>query len=52
MRRIYAYAPFLEAFKKAPAYLQFLREFLSKKGEPKGVLVVPIGEAFSAILQG
>ena len=37
LRRIYVDTPFLDALKKASAYLQFLREFLSKKGEPEGV---------------
>jgi len=31
--RIYADTPLLKALKKAPAYLQFLRELLSKKGD-------------------
>ena len=36
LRRIYADTPFLKTLKKAPACLQFVRDFLSKKGEPEG----------------
>jgi len=43
--------PFLEALRAVPAYLKFLRELLSKKGEHKGALVAPIGEVCSSILQ-
>jgi len=41
----------LEALKKTPAYLQFLRDFLSKKGKPKGGSIMPIGQACSSFLQ-
>jgi len=51
LNRIYTDTPFLEAFKKAPAYLQFFKEFLSKKGDPEGVSMAPIAEACGAILQ-
>jgi len=51
MRRTYADIPLLKALKKAPAYLQFLRELLSKKGNYGRALVIPIGETYSAILQ-
>ena len=32
LKRVYANIPFLEVIKKAPTCLQFLRDFLSKKG--------------------
>ena len=43
LKRVYADTPFLEALKKAPACLQFVRDFLSKKSEPEGGSVMPIG---------
>jgi len=36
LRRVYVNTPFLETLKATPAHLKFLRELLSKKGEPKG----------------
>jgi len=51
LRRIYASVPFLEALKEAPTYLKFLRELLSKKGEPVEASVAPIGEPYCVILQ-
>jgi len=51
LRRIYADTPFLETLKKAPACLQFVRDFLSKKGEPEGGSMMPIGRACSSFLQ-
>jgi len=50
LKRVYVNAPFLKALKAAPAYLKFLRELLSKKGENEEVLVAPIGEVGSPIL--
>ena len=47
LRRIYADTPFLETLKKYPACLQFVRDFLSKKGEPEGGSVMAIGRACS-----
>jgi len=49
-RRIYADTPFLGTLKKAPVCLQFVRDFLYKKGEPKGGSVMPIGRACSSFL--
>ena len=51
LKRIYADTPFLEALKKAPSHIQYLRELLSKKGEPKGGSVIPIEEVCSSTLQ-
>jgi len=51
LRWVYAHTPFLETLKKAPACLQFVRDFLSKKGEPKGGSVVPIRRVCSSFLQ-
>ena len=51
LRQIYADAPFLKALKKAPVYFKFLRELLSKKGEPEGIPVVPVGEVCGSVLQ-
>jgi len=51
LKQVYTDTPFLEALKKAPAYLQFVRDFLSKKGKPKGGLVMPIGRVCNSILQ-
>jgi len=51
LRMIYVNAPFLEALKKAPTYLEFLRELLSKKGKPGDCSLAPIGEACNVILQ-
>ena len=50
LRQIYADTLFLEALKKAPAYVQFLREILFKKGAPEGGSVIPIGEVCTAVL--
>ena len=50
LRRIYVNAPFLEALKEAPTYMQFFRELLSKKGEPEGISAVPIGEVCNTFL--
>jgi len=50
LKRIYVDTPFLEAFRTAPSYLKFLKELLSKKEEQR-VLVAPIGEVGSALLQ-
>ena len=49
LRRIYVDTPFLETLKKASTCLQFVRDFLSKKGEPEGGSVMPIGRALSLI---
>ena len=43
--------PFLESLKKAPACLQFVRDFLSKKGEPEGGPIIPIGRAYSSFIE-
>jgi len=51
LRRIYADTPFLETLKKAPACLQFVRDFLFKKGEPEGGSVMPLGWACSSFIQ-
>jgi len=51
LRWVYVNAPFLEALKVALAYLKFLRELLSKKGEHGGTIVVPIREVCSSVLQ-
>jgi len=51
LRQIYADTPFLEALKKATACLQFVRDFLSKKEEPEGGSVMPIGRACSSFIQ-
>ena len=51
LKRIYADTPFLETLKKAPACLQFVRDFLSKKGESEGGPVMPIGRMCSSFLQ-
>jgi len=51
LRRIYADTPFLKTLKKAPACLQFVRDFLSKKEEPEGGSVMPIGRACSSFVQ-
>ena len=51
LRRIYADTPLLEALKKAPTYLQFFRELLSKKGKSEEGSVVPIREVCNSILQ-
>jgi len=51
LRRVYADTLFLEALKKAPAYLKFLKELIPKRGEPKGVQVAPMGEVCSSIFQ-
>jgi len=45
LRRVYANISFLEALKKAPMYLKFLRELMSKKGDTRDASVDPIGEA-------
>jgi len=44
LKQIYADTPFLEAIKEAPAHLKFLRELLSKKGDPERGPVAPIGK--------
>ena len=49
LRRTYADTPLLKSLKKTPAYLQFLRELLFKKGDYGGASVVPIGEGCNAI---
>jgi len=41
LRRIYACSPFLDALKNAPAQFKFLRELLSKKGDPGDIPVAP-----------
>jgi len=51
LRRVYADAPFLEARKKAPSYLKFLRELLFKKDKTGDASIAPIGEAYNNILQ-
>jgi len=51
LRMIYADTPLLKALKKAPSYLQFLRELLSNKGDYGGASIVLMGEACSVILQ-
>jgi len=43
LRRIYPDTHFLEALKEAPAYLKFVRDFLSKKGDPEGGSVMHLG---------
>ena len=48
LRQVYADTPFLEALKKAHACLQFVRDFLSKKDEPEGGSVMPIGRVCSS----
>ena len=51
LRRVYADTSFLETLKKVPAYLQFVRDFLSKKGEPEGGSVMPIMRMCNLFLQ-
>ena len=51
LRRAYADTPFLEALKKPPACLQFVRDLLSKKGEPERGSVMPIGLVCNSFLQ-
>jgi len=51
LKWVYANTPFLEALKKTPDYLQFVRDFLSKKGEPEGGSVMPIGQVCISFLQ-
>jgi len=50
LKRIYTDTRFWEALKRALAYLQFLRELLSKKGQPEGGSVILIGEVCSSVL--
>ena len=50
LKQLYVDTPFLEALKKVPAYMQFVRDFLFKKGEHKGGLVMPIGRVRNSIL--
>jgi len=51
LRRIYADTPLLEALRKTLAYLQSLRDLVSKKEKHEGPSMVPIGEVYSLILQ-
>ena len=51
LKRVYADTPILEALKKTPAYLQFVRDFLSKIGEPERGSVMPIRRVCSSILE-
>jgi len=51
LKQVYADTSFLETLKKMPACLQFVRDFLSKKGEPEAGSVMPIGQVCSSILQ-
>jgi len=51
LKQVYVDTPFLEALRKTPARLQFVRDFLSKNGEPKGGSVMPVGWVYSSILQ-
>ena len=51
LKRVYADTPFLEALKKGPACLQFMQDFLSKRGEPEERSVMPIRRMCSSILQ-
>jgi len=51
LRQIYVSSPFMKALKDASAHLKFLRELMSKKGEPGEVSVAPIGGSYSALLQ-
>jgi len=51
LRRIYADTPLLEALRKTPAYLQSLRELVSKKERHGRPYVVLIGEVCSLLLQ-
>jgi len=51
LRWIYADTPFLETLKKATTCLQFVRDFLFKKGQPEEGSVMPIGRACSSFLQ-
>jgi len=41
----------LETLKKAPACLKYVRDFLSKKGDPDGGSVMPLGRACSSFIQ-
>jgi len=50
LRRISVSSPFLEALKEAPAHLKFLRELLSKKGEPGEASVAPISGSCNSLL--
>jgi len=50
LKRIYVSIPFFEALKKAFPYL-VLRELFFKKSKLEKVLVAPIGEVYSAVLQ-
>jgi len=49
VKRIYVGTHFLEALKNALTCLQFLRKFLSKKGESEGGYVIPIREVCSSL---
>jgi len=51
LRRIYGDTPFFEALKKAAACLQFVRDFLSKRGELEGGSVMPLGMPCSFFIQ-
>jgi len=51
LHRIYASNAFLKALKNAPAHFKFLRELLSKKGDPEDASVAPIIGPYSALLQ-
>jgi len=51
LRRVYVDVPLIEALKKTPTYLKFLRELLSKKSDSANIAIVLIREAYSVILQ-
>ena len=51
LKKVNLIVPFLEVLKDVPPYLKFLRELLSKRGDPEEVSVVCIGELCSAVLQ-
>jgi len=51
LKHIYTDTPFLEALKRAPSYIQFLRKLPSRKGEHGGASMVPIREVCSSILR-
>jgi len=50
LRQVYVDTPFLKTLKKAHDCLKFVRGFLSKKGEPEGGSVMPIGRVCNSFL--
>lgn len=50
LKKINLNVPFLEVLKEVPSYLKFLRELLSKRGDPEEVSVASIRELCSVVL--